>query len=149
MMNRRYFLSLSGFSLSSLLFISKCSTVNINEEMHDLSLLQDDYISKYNNGAIEQILSNFYNIKCTYMSDSISGDYQTASRILKILYKYHSRNEYLPLKIQNRKISIEGNIGWISFGLTNNLNNAKHGYCTQIFKKENLKWLIIHDHFSS
>lgn len=147
-MKRRYFLSLTGISVSALLFTHKCSKNDINEQIQKLSQLQDDYILSYNNGELEK-LSDFYNINCTYISDSISGDYEIALRTLNILYKYHSRNNYLPLKIKNRKVSIQGSIGWISFELASNLNNSKHGYGTQIFQKVNLDWQIIHDHFSS
>lgn len=147
-MNRKSFLRLTCTVFPSICILTNCK--GDKESIHKLELLDvhEKYMELYNNGRIEEILSNYYDINCTYMADSISGDFKILERSLNIINKYQKRKGILPIKAINKQIEVIDNIGWVICELTNNSAKTKHGLSTQIFSNQKSNWKIIHDHFS-
>ena len=148
-MNRRSFLSAGCSSIPPIILLASCNRGDDNMKMQELIEVHKEYITLYNNGKIERILSKIYDFDCTYMADKISGGFDLVERTLTVLNEYHRSKEFLPLKAYNRKVNVVGDVGWVTCELTNNSSKTKHGSTTQIFCRSKSKWKIMHDHFSS
>lgn len=161
-MKRRKFLSFSILAFLPSTFLSSCNKSRKNDAVNQLNCFQDTLFEYYNSGKLNEVFQ-LYDQNCTYAADSISGGIEMAEKndkksksgmemlqkSLNILYKYQNRNEILPLKIENRKTVVSDNICWIVSKLTPYSQKRKHGFLTQIFKRNQSGWKIIHHHFSS
>ncbi len=102
----------------------------------EVNSIQDTLLQYYNIGKIDDILV-LHDENCTYASDSISGGIDALERSLRILFKYHSREELLPLTvdIKKRRTIIQDDVAWIVSQL-HNAKRRKHGFLTLTLKHD-------------
>lgn len=148
-MDRREFILLSSASfLTPFLSISCERSVGV-EMRKEITQTHIKFFEHYNEGNIELLVSEFYDIGCTYMSDSISGDIQKLKNDLKTMYNWHRHKNILPIRLHNIKVNISKEIAWVLSDFTTTSKKTKYGSITRIFKRSGSNWKIVHDHFSS
>lgn len=149
-MIRRTFLKLLALVC---VFVTGCSQKLFSKsdqntiKLNDIPSLHKYWTKAYNNGNIESLLKVF-DSGCTFVSDSIDGDFIKLKRMLKVVYQRQKQQNLLPISYQIKFSKLSGNIGWSLLTIRTNRSAKTFGNLTVLAYKTEKHWQIVHYHFS-
>ena len=143
-MKRRTFLR---FSLPACLLAMGCFGKDHPKATRGFEKFQDDWLEAYNSGDLCRA-KTFFDPKCTFASDSISGGVERLARMLRVMRDRYEGQRRLPLSFQTITIEAAAEVGWSLTKIRGATEKKELGILTLVVRRSELGLRIVHYHFS-
>jgi hypothetical protein len=143
-MKKRTFLKLS---LPACLLAMGCCGRDHPIATREFKKLQDDWLEAYNIGCLCKA-ETFFDSKCTFASDSITGGSERLARMLRVMHRRYEKRGRLPLSFQTITIEAAAEMSWSLTKVRGATEKKELGILTLAASRSESGLRIVHYHFS-